>query len=155
MSKHQLISLLITDLGCHVTIVRRYFRPCDDPRATANSGGSRPSDNGVGGRGERSSSPSDAGDSSLKKIFSTIRASVWSKNKWGSRGPGSLPWIRQWLRSFPYESEQMSAGQSKNEMSSQSKLQINKRGADGMQQPSTYLKPTSFPGPLPLPFFNG
>lgn len=49
----------------------------------------------------------------------------------------------------------MSAGQSKNEMSSQSKLQINKRGGGGMQQPSTYLKPTSFPGPLPLPFFNG
>ena len=73
----------------------------------------------------------------------------------GSRGPGSLLWIRQWLRSFPYESEQMSAGQSKNEMSSQSKLQINKRGGGGMQQPSTYLKPTSFPGPLPLPFFNG
>ena len=52
----------------------------------------------------------------------------------------------------------MSAGQSKNEMSSQSKLQINEhggRGGGGMQQPPTYLKPTSFRGPLPLPFFNG
>ena len=53
------ISLLISDLGSHVTIVRRYFRLCDNPRATANSGGSRPSDNGVGrgGGGERSSRP--------------------------------------------------------------------------------------------------
>ena len=49
----------------------------------------------------------------------------------------------------------MSAGQSKNEMSSQLELQINERGGGGMQQPSTYLKPTSFPGPLPLQFFNG
>ena len=49
-------------------------------------------------------------------------------------------------------------------MSSQSKLQVNERegggggggaGGGGMLQPSTYLKPTSFPGPLPLPFFNG
>ena len=43
------ISLLITDLSSHVTIVRRYFRLCDDPKATANSGGSRPLDNGGGG----------------------------------------------------------------------------------------------------------
>lgn len=42
-------------------------------------------------------------------------------------------------------------------MSSQSKLQVNERegGGGGMLQPSTYLKPTSFPGPLPLPFNNG
>ena len=95
-----------------------------------------------------------------KKIFSALRALVWSNNNRGGgreQGPGSLPWIRQWLWSFSYESDQMSAGQSKDEMSSQSKLQINELGGGGgdMQQPSTYLKPTSFPGPLPLPFFNG
>ena len=111
---------------------------------------------GGGGGGAIIQTPRCGGQKSQKNIFRPFRPQVWSKNKGGgSRGPGSLPWIRQWLRSFPYESEQMSAGQSKNEMSSQSKLQINKRGGGGMQQPSTYLKPTSFPGPLPLPFFNG
>ena len=33
----------------------------------------------------------------LKKIFSALRASVWSKNKGGGQGPpGPLSWIRHW-----------------------------------------------------------
>ena len=66
-----------------------------------------------------------------KKIFRPLGPPFGLKIRRGSRGPGSLPWIRQWLRSFPYESDQMSAGQSKNEMSSQSKLQIKERGGGG------------------------
>ena len=159
-----MISLLITDLGSHVTIVRRYFRLCDDPRATANSGGSRPSDNGGGGGGERGGAlgGNDHPDREMrgaavsKKFFRPFGPQFGLKIRGaGAGGPGTSP------RSanggpFHTRTDQMSAGQSKNEMSSQSKLQVNERGGwGGMQQPSTYLKPTSFPGPLPLQFFNG
>ena len=35
-----------------------------------------------------------------KKIFSALRASVWAKNKGGSRAPWPLFWIRHWLVSW-------------------------------------------------------
>ena len=54
-----------------------------ESRTTARS---KPWEKGVGG-------------GSLKKLFSALRAPVWSKNKrgggWG-RPPGPLPWIRHW-----------------------------------------------------------
>ena len=49
------------------------------------SGGSRPSEEG-GGRG-------GVGGQSLKKIFSALRASFWSKNKRGVLGRPPVPWI--------------------------------------------------------------
>ena len=85
----------------------------------------------LGGGGNDHPDPEMRGTPVSKKFFRPFGPQFGLKIKGGSRGPGSLPWIRQWLRSFPYESEQMSAGQSKNEMSSQSKLQINKRGGGG------------------------
>ena len=55
------------------------------------SGGFIPSDKGAGGGGAVS-----------KKLFSLLRASVWSEHKggggWGGAGPaGPLPWIRHCL----------------------------------------------------------
>ena len=40
-----------------------------------------------GGGGGRSSRPLDSGERSPKKVFSALRASVWSKNKGGGPGP--------------------------------------------------------------------
>ena len=40
--------------------------------------------------------PEIRGARSLKKFFSALQASVWSKNKRGGGGWGSLPWIRHW-----------------------------------------------------------
>ena len=51
-------------------------------------------DKGGGGGGGRSSGPLDkAGGRSPKKIFSALRASVWTKNKGGGGGapPGPSP----------------------------------------------------------------
>ena len=63
-----------------------------------NSGGSRPSDKGSGGGG-RSSRPWDKGAAISKKIFWTLRASVWSKNR-GAPGPapGSATDEYRWIR---------------------------------------------------------
>ena len=56
------------------------------------SGGSKPSAR-RGGR--RSGHPDpEIRRPGLKKIFSALRASVWSTNK---RGTGPLPWIHHWL----------------------------------------------------------
>ena len=86
----------------------------------------------VGGGGERSSRLQDAGCSSLKKTFfgpSGLRFGLKIRGA-GAGGPGTSP------RSanggpFHTRTDQMSAGQSKNEMSSQSKLQVNERGGAG------------------------
>ena len=62
-----------------------------------NSAGSRPWDMG----GSRSSRPLDRGGGggrSPKKIFSALRVSVWSKNNGRPGPPGSLPWIRHWIK---------------------------------------------------------
>ena len=96
-----MISLLITDLGSHVTIVRRYLRLCDDPRATANSGGSRPSDNG--GWGGDHPDPESRGQQSQKNFGPQFGLKIR-----GEQGPGSPP--------DPPMAKvlSMSAGQSKN-----------------------------------------
>ena len=72
------------------------------------------------------------GDSGLKKTFcgpSGLRFGLKIRGA-GAGGPGTSP------RSanggpFHTRTDQMSAGQSKNEMSSQSKLQVNERGGAG------------------------
>ena len=59
-------------------------------QSVLNSAGSRPLDKGgVGWVGGEARSP--------KKIFSALRASVWTKNKCvcGEGGGKPLPWIRQ------------------------------------------------------------
>ena len=57
------------------------------------SGGSRPSDNGGGGRGGGAIQTLrwEGGDGPQKNFFSALRDLVWSKDK-GRFGP--LPWIR-------------------------------------------------------------
>ena len=58
------------------------------------SGGSTPSERGGGGEGVWSSRPGDKGGTwPLKKIFSALRVSFWSKNKVGEQAPRPLPWI--------------------------------------------------------------
>ena len=53
------------------------------------SGGSRPSDKGRGGGGgRRHPDPEIGGERSSKNFFSTLRASVWSKNKEAPAPPG-------------------------------------------------------------------
>ena len=47
--------------------------------------------------GDSHPEPLIRGGGSPKKIFSALWASVWSKNRRGSRPPGSLPWIRDSL----------------------------------------------------------
>ena len=60
-----------------------------------NSARSRPWDKG----GSRSSRPLDGGGGrSPKKIFSALRVSVWSKNNGWPAPPGTLPWIRHWIK---------------------------------------------------------
>ena len=61
-----------------------------------SAGGSRPSDKGGGGRGGHPDSEINWGGAGgglvYQKIFSALRASVWSKNKEeGARPPGPLP----------------------------------------------------------------
>ena len=52
------------------------------------SGGSRPSDKGGGGGHP---DPEISGGRSLKKIFSALRVSFWSKSKGGAGSPGPSP----------------------------------------------------------------
>ena len=55
---------------------------------------SRPLEKGEGGGGL------GAVSKNLKKFFSALRASVWSKNKGEPGPPGPLPWIRHFLALF-------------------------------------------------------
>ena len=60
-----------------------------------------------GGKGARSSRPFDkrGGGGLQKKLFSALRASVWSKNKGGWAGPpGPLPWFRHSPKELLYSS---------------------------------------------------
>ena len=103
-----------------MTILEQRLTVADQDFQTTGVGGDHPD-------------PEMRGGSSLpKKIFRRFGPQFGLKIRGGgSGGPGYLPWIRQWLRSFPYESDQMSAGQAKNEMSRQSKLQINEHEGGG------------------------
>ena len=51
---------------------------------------------GKGGGGHPDPEIRGGGGQSLKKCFSALRVSVWSKNKGGggAGSPGPLPWIR-------------------------------------------------------------
>ena len=107
-----------------MTILERLLTVADQDLQTTGVG------RGVGG-GCDHPDPEMRGVALSQKIFFRPLGPQFGLKTRGERGPWSLPWIRNWLRSFPYESDQMSTGQSKNEISSQSKLQINERGGGG------------------------
>ena len=63
-------------------------------KVKCHSGGSRPSDKGGGGGHPH---PGIREGWSQKKLFSALRASVWSKSKRGTGPSRPLPWIRHYI----------------------------------------------------------